>query len=295
MWCVLPHVFWAQPIDTTIYKGIQFDAVMVKEVRSGFNVAKFINTIKDDTTFYKAFKTLRILNYTMYNDIQVEDKKGNTTASYNSITHQHVKAGCRTMSISKEKVSGDFYKKKKEFRYYTAKLYAHLFFTEGKICGDNNIVGNKRNLKGSEKYEEQLRTLIFNPGQRIKGIPGIGDNVAIFENPYYSMYKFKLGKMEYNGEECYVFSAYPKEKNAEDVVINELKTWIRVKDNAIVARRYALSYNTLLYDFDVIMDVKLKKHKNNLVPYEISYKGNWDTPLKSREKASFTAIFTDFD
>ena len=277
-----------------IYQGLVLDEVMIKEVRKGFDVNLFIQKIKNDTTFYKAFKSLRLLTFNMYNDIQIFDKKENTKASLNSVTKQIRKNNCRTMLTKSEKITGDFYDKKKRYNYYTAKLYAHLFFTEGQICNENNIVGNKI-YSGSQKYEEQLRILIFNPGQRISGIPGIGDNVAIFEKPTVDKYTFKLKKELYNGEECYLFSALPKNEFKNKVVINELQTWLRVSDDAIVARNYSLSFKTLLYDFDVIMKVKLKKANSFLVPYEINYHGNWHAITKPREIVKFTAIFTDFE
>lgn len=267
---------------------------MVKAVQQGFDVPSFIVKIKKDTTFYKAFKTLRLASYTMYNDIEILDKKGGVKASLNSITHQESVNRCRTMKVVREKVTGDFYNRKKEYQYYTARLYAHLFFTQGKICNESNIVGNVT-YKGTTKYEEQLRILIFNPGQRIKGIPGIGENVAIFEQPTMRKYKFYLSRQMYNGDDCYVFTAKPLPQKAEDVVINELRTWIRVKDDAIVARNYSLSFHTWFYDFDVDMKVKLKPVRQGLVPYEIYYKGNWHVFGKSREIANFTAIFSDFE
>jgi len=293
--CFFSPICNAQYYDNDkIYQGIILDEVMVKAVRSGFDVRAFIDKVRKDTTFYKAFKTLHMLSYTMYNDISMEDKKEHTKASYNSLTRQDVKNHCRTMTVKQEKVTGDFFKKKREYRYYTAKLYAHLFFTNGTICHENNIVGNKVS-RGSTKYEDQLRALIFNPGKRISGIPGIGDNVAIFDQPYFDQYKFHLSRVLYNHEDCYVFSGSPKEEFKNDVVINELKTWFRVSDFAILARDYSLSFKTLFYDFDVVMRVKLKFVKQQLVPYEIAYKGNWHVLTKSREIATFTAIFTDFE
>ncbi len=279
-----------------IYQGLILDEVMVKAVQGGFDVESFIDKIKDDTTFYKAFKTLRLLSYNMYNDIEIVNKKDEVVASYTGISKQVVNNHCRTMEVKQEKVTGDYYTSKKNFRYYTAKLYAHLFFTQGKICNENNIVAStKTNQHGTEKYEEQLRNLIFNPGQPIRGIPGIGDNVEIFEQPYVDRYQFKLSKVDYNNEPCYVFKAIPKPEFVDDVVINELKTWFRASDYAIVARDYSLSYKTWIYDFDVVMSVKLKNVKSFLVPYEIHYKGNWHAVTKPRENATFTAIFTDFE
>lgn len=277
-----------------IYQGVILDEVMVKAVQSGFDFTGFIQKIKNDTTFYKAFKTLRILSYKMYNDIEIYDRKGEVKASLYSVTEQEVKDKCRTMTVLQEKVKGDFFSRKREYAYYTAKLYAHLFFTQGKVCDANNIIGKKANYKGTAKYEEQLRILIFNPGNRIHGIPGIGENVAIFEKPTIDKYEFRLTRESYLGDDCFVFKAKPKPEQKNKVVINELKTWIRVSDNSILARDYSLSYNTWIYDFDVVMKVKLKTVKNMLVPYEIHYKGNWDAATKSREIGAFTAIFTDF-
>lgn len=277
-----------------LYQGVVLDEVMIKEVRKGFDIKGFIQKMQNDSTFYKGFKTLRLLQYSMYNDIQIENKQGDIVASYNSITKQWRHKGCRSMQVKKEKTTGNFYKKNGEYKYYTARLYAHLFFTKDTICHENNIVGNNE-YHGTQKYEEQLRILIFNPGKKIKGIPGIGNNVAIFEEPTFSKYKFTLNREDFNGDDCYVFKAVPLKEYADNMVINELITWIRVADDAIVARNYSLSFRTLLYDFDVDMKVKLKKVKQYLVPYSIQYAGNWHAVTKPREIVKFTAIFTDFE
>ena len=292
------HLFFsiqsnAQTNLDKVYQGITFDDVMIKEVRKGFDVNLFIERVKNDTTFYKAFKTLRLHSFTMYNDIEMVDENDDIKASYNSITQQVVQQNCRKMLVEKEKTTGDYYTKKKALNYHTAKLYEHLFFTKGTVCGADNIVGNNKQ-RGTAKYEEQLRLLIFNPGKRISGIPGLGDNMAIFEEPYRKKYDFKLSKQDYFGDSCYVFTAVPKKEYVDEVVINELKTWFRAKDFSIIARDYSLSYKTLFYDFDVVMKVKLKNMGTSLVPYDIQYKGNWHVFTKNREKASFTSIFTDF-
>ena len=44
-------------------------------VRTDINVAKFIERVKNDTTFYKAFKNLHVLGFTSLNDIRILDKK----------------------------------------------------------------------------------------------------------------------------------------------------------------------------------------------------------------------------
>src|SRR5581483_11474370 len=76
---------------------IQHQSVLLKEVvvRNNLNVAAFIERIKNDTTFYKAFRNLKVLGYTSLNDIRMLDKKGNVYASLSSKTKQHVQHGCR--------------------------------------------------------------------------------------------------------------------------------------------------------------------------------------------------------
>src|ERR1044071_4353985 len=64
-------------------------------VRSDINVAKFMERVKNDTTFYKAFRTLHIVGYTSLNDISIRDKKGKQQAGLQSRTIQKRKNNCR--------------------------------------------------------------------------------------------------------------------------------------------------------------------------------------------------------
>src|SRR5690349_18719939 len=76
---------------------VQNKTVTLKEVvvRNNLNVSAFIERIKNDTTFYKAFRNLKVLGYTSLNDIRMLDKNDTTTASLYSRTRQHVRDGCR--------------------------------------------------------------------------------------------------------------------------------------------------------------------------------------------------------
>ena len=89
-------------------------------VRTDINVPKFIERVKNDTTFYKAFKNLHILGFTSLNDIRILDKKGNQKAAIQSKTRQNRVNGCRTMEILSETTQGDFYNNDKTYHYYTA-------------------------------------------------------------------------------------------------------------------------------------------------------------------------------
>lgn len=271
------------------------DEVTITAARSGWDVGAFIRRVQTDTTFYKAFRSLHIVPYTSVNDIRILDEKNNVKASLYSRTKQTVQRGCRSMQVLEEKTTGDFYKRNHEYRYYTAALYASLFFTTGTVCGEDDIVAGKLGEHGKgqmEKNKAQLKQLIFNPGSKVQGVPFIGNKAAIFEPEVAKMYNFRLLSVLYGEEDCYLFQALPKKEYAGDVVYNELSTWFRKTDYAIVARDYSLSYHTLLFDFDVRMKVRLQNVNGRLLPSHIEYTGNWHVMTKGRERSIFTAAFS---
>ncbi len=272
-------------------------------VRNNLDYKMLLDQIKEDTTFYKAFKNLRILGFSSYNDIQMKDKKGAVIASLSSKTRQNRTNGCRTMDVLEEKVTGDFYDRSGDYNYMTPELYASLFFTKGTICGETNIVaGKKRSVagkKGMEKHKEQLKMLFFNPGKKISGIPFIGDKLDLYDETAHKYYDYRLDIEEYKGELCYVFSIMPKAdlgfiKN-DRIVVDQMVTWFNMKTMSVLARNYALSYKAGVYDFDVSMEVEMTNLGNNvIVPKTLRYKGNWDVIFKKRERAIFTATLFDF-
>lgn len=287
--------------DSTINVGNKI--VVLKEVivRSDLNAAKFIQRVQDDSTFYKAFKNLRILGYTALNDIRMFGKKGKTLASLQSETRQSVTDGCRSMETFGEATTGNMYAKDGSFNYYTAEMYAGLFFTKDTVCGETNVVGNTsishKGKSGIEKHKEQLKMLFFNPGRKIPGIPFIGDKIAIFDDAA-DLYTFEIDMQDLKGEMCYVFRAAPRSdlspREKDKVVINEMTTWFNITNWEILARTYSLSYRAGVYDFDVNMHVELGHYGKLLVPTLMRYNGNWNVLFKKRERAVFTATLFDF-
>ncbi|HZH96748.1 MAG TPA: hypothetical protein VEY06_12725, partial [Flavisolibacter sp.] len=79
-----------------VRRSVQLSEVIV---RSDLNVPRFLRRIKNDSSYYKAFKNLHILGYTALNYIQMRDKKGGVKATLNSKTRQNVASGCRTMDV----------------------------------------------------------------------------------------------------------------------------------------------------------------------------------------------------
>jgi len=271
-------------------------------VRNNLDVMKFLQLIKNDTTFYKAFRTLHILGFTSLNDIRMKDKDGNVKASLQSKTVQHVASGCRTMETLQESTTGNMYDDNRNFNYYTAELYAGLFFTKEKVCGENNIVKgiehSTKSKSGIEKHKEQLKMLFFDPGKKIPGIPFIGNKTNIFDPDVARNYDFSVDMTDYNGQNCYVFMIKAKEDLSSDernnIVIDNITTWFNEKTMEIVGRNYDISYDAGVYDFNVHMEVQMTHFENYLVPKTLFYNGTWDMVFKKRERGVFTATLFDF-
>ena len=271
-------------------------------VRNHFDYKEILQKIKEDTSFYKAFKTLRTIGYSSYNHIEMKDKNETMVATLNSKTKQTRKNNCRTMEVLEEQTTGNLRNAAGEYNYVTPSLYASLFFTKGTICGETNIVaGKKRVVQGSsmEKAKEQLKMLFFNPGKKIPGIPFIGNKLDLYDESAHELYDYKLDYVEYHGQLAYVFDVQPKNDlgffNKDRVVVDQMITWFNPKTLEVLGRNYSLSYKAGVYDFNVQMEVEMTYTTIGLlVPKILRYKGDWDVVFKKRERGLFTATLFDF-
>ena len=291
---------WAQ--DTILNLANQSFTLTDAIVRNNFDYKDILEKIKRDTSFYKAFKTLRIIGYSSFNHIEMYDKNQTMVASLDSRTRQNKVGDCRTMDVLEEKTFGNIKDRNGEYNYVTPSLYASLFFTKGKICGETNIVkGKKRTIQGSgiEKAKEQLKMLFFNPGEKIPGIPLIGNKLDLYDDKAHELYSYRLDYVDYHGKLAYVFEIKPKEDLgffAKDrVVVDQMITWFNPTTLEVLGRNYSLSYKAGVYDFNVQMEVEMTYTTNGLlVPKILRYKGDWDVIFKKRERGLFTATLFDF-
>jgi len=294
----LPHFLTAQKKDTTINFEGKLITLSEIVINNKINIPAFIDRVRNDTTFYKAFRTLRIIGFTALNDIRMVYKDGDIKASLRSKIKQTRHNNCRSMQALEETSTGNIYNGNKNFNYYTGEMYAGLFFTKGIICGEDNIIKGRElsteGLSGMEKHKAQLKMLFFNPGRQINGIPFISGKTAIFDKDMSDKYDMSIDMEEHNKTSCYIFIIKAKENRKGDVVIDEMKTWFNDKTFEIVARNYSLSYDAGVYDFNVQMQVELIKFGEYLVPSLIRYIGNWKAIFKKRERGIFTATLFDF-
>jgi len=256
---------------------IELDSLVVSATRSGFNVEDFVEMVRKDESFHEAFHNIRTLSYSSVNEIKMYDRKQREKATYYSTIQQISDGNCRTMETFNETVSGNFFKRKRKIRYYTAKMHDRLFLTHGKICESDRKQND--NPKGIEKNVDELKKLIFSPGEKAD-VPMI---MSITSKKYNS------------GIDCYVFTAKVKPEVREGkTVIKFLETFFDKSTFQVIARNYHLRYSGSLFDFDVKMDIQLTKLGNKYLPELIQYDGNWDIPAKKRETSKFSIQFSDY-
>ncbi len=291
-------------VDSTFYDFGDFggiillDSIVVSASRNSLDIQDFVDMVRNDRSFYKAFNNIRTLSYTADNHINMYNKKKKIIAEYYSLTKQYFDGKCRSMEVLQEEIKGNFFKKKRKYRYYTAKMYDHLFFTKEKICHEKTDVIENSQTKGIDKHVAELKKLIFNPGEKAD-VPFMGNKTEIFSKEMTAYYDYSITSKTYKDTiDCYVFSVKIKPEFADNkkrkTVIKELETYFEKTTFQVIARNYNLAYWTTLYDFDVNIEIELKKIKNFYVPDFIKYQGWWDIPLKKPEIAVFSAKFYDF-
>jgi len=284
--------------DDTVFTDKKVITLTDIVIDNNLDVPGFITKIKNDSSYYKAFRNLRILGFSSINDIRMLDKKGALNASLYSKTKQLRHNNCRLMQVLEETSTGDFYNLDHSYNYYTAQMYASLFFTTGTVCNETNIVSgtefNSSGKKGMEKHKEQLKTLFFNPGKKISGLPFMSNKTAIYDDAMADKYDMKIDMEDYKGQLCYVFKQTVKPGKEDAVMVDEMITWFDEYSFEVVARTYSLSYDAGVYDFNVKMEVQLSRFNQLNVPTLIKYYGNWKAITKKRERGVFTATLFDF-
>ena len=284
--------------DSSVLVGKKIITLSELVIDNKLNVPVFIERIKKDSSFYKAFRNLHILGFTSINDIRMNDSDGKMKAGLRSTTKQLRSKNCRSMQTLEEQITGDMYDDEHQFNYYTAQMYASLFFTKDSVCGEDNIVAgtefSTKGKSGMEKNKQQLKMLFFNPGKRISGLPFISDKTAIYDDDMADKYDMSIDIDMYKNTSCYIFTQKVKPENKNDVVVDEMITWFNAETYEVVARNYSLSYSAAVYDFKVQMEVVMTKYGEYLVPSLIRYVGNWKAIFKKRERGVFTATLFDF-
>lgn len=275
------------------YDTTKVDTVAFR-IKRGFDVNDFIRMTKTDTSFFRAFKNLKMYPHLSDNQVDIYDKKWSETGNLlrNAIHFSTGDTGW--IKIEKESTNGKVYKKNGKHKYFTAEMFDRVFFTEGRFAV-NNVVGDAysqekmKSLSTKEKYYEKLKTFMFSPGTGVKGVPLIGKKLDIFDEKMAKYYDFKVEKTFFRDTiPCYKFSCIKKEEVSESkVAITKLITFYDRRTMKIIARTYALKDKTAMFSFDIKMFIELKYEFHEYLPVKIKYNGEWDVPFKKGERIKF--------
>ena len=300
LWLFWPVALLAQRDSLTdyIYTVITLDSVTVSATREELDLRDFINLVQEDLSFYKAFYHLRTTPHRSEVQMKFFNKRGRQKASYFARTHQFNDDLCRSMKMEEEDISGHFFSRKGAYIYYTAELYAAIFFTRDTLCvsGQNEAWRPQKTdkLSGMAKHIEELKKVIFATGQPAE-VPFTGDKMAIFSKKMIDRYTYKIQSDTLNGKPCYLFSIQAKpELPPSKTVIKKLDIWFEHGNLQVLRRQFHLYARTLLYDFDVNFDISLHQNGSYYLPQQISYRGWWKIPTQRLEKSQIDVRFYDF-
>ncbi len=260
------------------------------------NAQDFIDAIVADTSFYKAFQNLKRFSFVAENRIYTYDKKNKVDGKiYRKLKHSMVGTTHKMEYLAKQD-SGNVFKKNGKYQLYTVEMFDYIFenaynsdFTKGDaLPGDS---GGK-----NESYKDKLKTLIFTPGRKVKGIPFISSKTEIFGPDMRQFYYYEFARGKYmDSIPIYRFKVIRKPSiSSGDVMIQEMTTIFDMRTFKILGRTVNMKYSNFLFSFDVQMNIELNRFDNTLLPTKISYQGTWDIPFHKIERASFLVLHKDY-
>jgi hypothetical protein len=280
-------------------KTITLDSVVnIKAKR--LNVETFIDAIINDTSFYQAFRNMKKYTFIAENRVYTYDKKNKVDGKiYRKIKHNN--DGPYKMEYLVKEDNGKVYKKNGKYQLYTVEMFDYIFMNAYNTdfvpnAAPSNVNGKK---SGNEGYKDKLKTLIFNPGRPIKGIPFIGSKTEIFTANMRQYYDYTFYSGTYlDSIPVYRFKVSVKPDlsswTKDGIMIKELVTIFDKRNFEILGRYVDMKYSNLLFDFDVQMNIEMSYFDEVKLPTKITYQGNWDYPLKKEERASFLVLHKDY-
>jgi len=282
----------------TLLKHIALDEVVISAQAEGFDVAAFVERVRTDTTFHKAFLNTRTYAHTLRSEAVVRRKDERESAAIYRKAHLVRSGKEATLVIDSLNERGRLRDRKGRFRYLTIEMYDDVFFPKGTFPADNTVAGRKLEVaRGNrlEKYKGELKKFMFDPGTEIASVPFIGHKLALFSPEMAPLYDFRIWSDERGGHPCWVFSAAAKpEHRAGKTVIKAMDTWFDQDTGDVLARTYRIAHSTIFLDFDITISVRNVRIGDALVPVRVSYDGDWDIPFESREIVRFWLEYTDW-
>jgi hypothetical protein len=281
-----------------IVKVVSLDEFVVSSGWDSADIIRFIDKVRNDTTFYKAFLNLKYFPHEIKGAVVVYNKNESERGTMQRRAIQHVdKNNMMWVEITYEKTNGKIKNNKGEWKYLTAEMYDEVFYPTEPQKVSNNIVNMEQELvSGSkmEKHKAQLKRMMFNPGAEIGNVPLIGDKLAIFDDHMVPYYNYRIFKTRRDSTDCIAFSCFAKEGKEKHTVIHDLTSYFHPDTYEVLAREYRLAHNTILFDFDITMVIENFIQDGWLLPKRVWYNGYWNVPLKKPEIINFELRCTEY-
>lgn len=278
-------------------KTITLDSVVnIKSKR--LSVETFIDAVTTDTTFYAAFRNMKKYGFIAENRIYTYDKKNKVNGKiYRKIRHTVQPAKIEYLV---KQDTGKVFKKNGKYQLYTVEMFDYIFMNayQTDFVADGPAGDGKGDGKNSG-YKAKLKTLIFNPGRPVKGIPFIGSKTEIFTANMRQYYDYGFQSGTYlDSIPVYRFRVSMKNElsswTKDGLMIKELVTIFDKRNFAILGRYVDMKYSNMLFDFDVQMNIEMSYFGEVKLPAKITYQGNWNIPFKKEERASFLILHKDY-
>ncbi|MBS1568021.1 MAG: hypothetical protein JST45_01130 [Bacteroidetes bacterium] len=289
-------VLQAQVDGDTISNVYQLGDVVIHGRAPGLDLEGFMQHVKTDTSFLHAFLNMRYWPHAVESGLAVRNKGEKERATLyrrGRLLRNGPQAELHVDSVGE---NGKLRARDGTLRYLTAELYDDLFWPKNTWHADNTIAAYQRSRGGKgriEKYKDELKQFMFNPGQEIASVPFIGDKLALFDPHMAPLYDFGIDQQFRNGRPCWMFSAAAKDsldgKRADEdaTVIKTMRTWFDQSTMQVIAREYRIAHASLILDFDISIQVDNALVNDELVPTLIHYDGDWDIPFHKRELVRF--------
>ncbi|HEY8781941.1 MAG TPA: hypothetical protein VIM16_10025 [Mucilaginibacter sp.] len=259
------------------------------------NAQDFIDAMLADTGFYLAFRNMQQYEFNAENRIYTYDKRNKVNGKiYRKIRHSNVNGKHKMDYLEKQDV-GNLYKSNGKYQLYTVEMFDYIFMN-----ANNSDFVKGPALPGSggknESYKDKLKTLIFAPGHKVKGIPFISSKTEIFSKDMRGYYYYQFARGKYlDSIPVYRFKVVRKPSEADnDVVIKELTTIFDTRNFQVLGRYVDIKYSNWIFSFDIQMNIELANFNGELLPTKITYQGNWDIPFHKVERASFLIVHKNY-
>ena len=304
-----------------VVRSVLLDSVTVTGIKEGFNIDEFIHYVKEDTTFYMAFKHLRFYTHNYKSELYIYNKNNQKIGElkrwgshfsdgqhawvvddsiYNKgkIFTKKVSRILRKNKYTSLSVFSKIHTFKDKYKYYTPEAFDEVFFPIDTIDVSLKI-SDKKNKNESQNMRD-AKTVGFSVGEddteQKKG--GMSVKLAVFDISMQKYYNYKIDTCTYKDRSCYSFTIEVKkdlsDKDMEEALVRKIVSYFDKDNFNVIFREYKFVYNHWIVDLDMHVIVHMDYFKDKHIPTDIYYKGFWDVPFFKLERATFRLSLSDY-